>query len=129
MTMTSKRVGTWILVANDKGSPSDAEWDAVLGLTRGATGSLVYTSGGVPNSAQRKRASEQGLLALRAALMTDSPIARGVVTALSWLGADTRAFDPEETQAALGFLNVPEAEHRELLSHLERMKRAVGAVA
>ncbi len=128
MAMMAKRVGSLIVSAHDSDAPTDAEWDAMLSLIRGATGALVYTSGGGPNSAQRKRAAERGLTALRSAVLTTSTMARGVVTALSWLGAtDTRAFGPEQVEEALAFLNVPAAERKEVTATLELLRKSVRA--
>lgn len=117
-----------IVSAHDNLHPTDREWDALLPLIRGASGALVYTTGGGPSSTQRKRAAEHGLTALRSAVLTTSTIARGVVTAFAWIGAtDTRAFTPDQIDEALAFLKVSPAERSEVLTTLEQMRKAVHA--
>jgi len=44
--------------------------------------------------------------AVRGAVLTDSVVARGGVTALSWFGVPIRAFEPNQLDAALGFVQL-----------------------
>ena len=43
---------------------------------------------------------------VRGAVLTDSVIARGGVTALSWFGVSIRAFEPAELDAALEYVQI-----------------------
>jgi hypothetical protein len=50
----------------------------------------------------------------RAALVTDSAISRGVVTALSWFGVSIKAYRESELEDAMRYLAVPREAHGKL---------------
>jgi hypothetical protein len=65
----------------------------------------------------------------RAAIVTDSVIARGGVTALSWFGAPIRAFATQEVAAALSFVNIAEANLGEAIRVFRELVMTVEAPA
>jgi hypothetical protein len=80
-----------LLVVHDEHAPGDAEWDRWLrDYAAGAAdlrAMIVYSLGGGPASAQRKKLLETISQLPRAPdvfMVTSSALARGVVTALSW---------------------------------------------
>ncbi len=74
--------------------------------TRGA---LVYTLGGGPDSKQREqlRSALHGLEAPPTAIMTASPLVRGIVTGLNWFFRDPgiAAFSHDDFNGALKYLS------------------------
>jgi hypothetical protein len=100
--------GVLILVHGER-EPQDREWDAFLDTYEreqsGMRGLLVFTPGPSPDSARRKRLSELNeRRPVPIAVLTPSRIARGVVSALSWLGLAIRAFEPDALDKALDHL-------------------------
>lgn len=98
-------------------TPSDADWSSYISflkanLVPGASvGCLaVIGSGGAPTPTQRTQLNE--VLApfsgsLRSAVITDSMIHRGVVTALGWFHQSAfKAFEPSREHDALTFLGI-----------------------
>lgn len=138
MVSFRRQVGdTHIVCAlHSKRSPSDAEWDEYLGhvrdareLTRGgisAVNAVVVTDGGAPDAAQRKRLADvvRGWEPL-AAVISESLLVRGVVTALAWLGMSVRFFPVNEVSAALSWAAVPESEHEALLAEINVLAKTL----
>lgn len=89
-------------------------------------GVLVYTLGGGPNSKQREQLRDalHGLQAPPTAIMTASPLVRGIVTGLNWFFRDPgiAAFAHEDFDGALSYLSkkgaVPVDQLREVLTQL-----------
>jgi hypothetical protein len=81
-------------------SPGDEEWQAylddILNRVHECRGVIVNTTGGGPTAAQRRASTEHWNRygsTPRMAIMTISPVVRGMVAALSWfLGTNIRAF-------------------------------------
>jgi hypothetical protein len=66
---------------------------------------------------QRSRAADiSKKLGIRTAVVTDSRVGRGVVTAVSWLGADIKAFSWNHTSDAGLFLRLEEADEQKELN-------------
>lgn len=101
--------------------PSDEEWARYLEVSKfyfeDLRGSLIITDGGGPNSRQRalltERYPEFGPVPV--AVVSDSPLTRGIVTALRWLGKNIRAFRPTDLAGAFEYLAIPSSEHEALL--------------
>jgi hypothetical protein len=80
---------------------------------------VVCTDGVGPNLQQRARISAiEGASRVPTAIITASIQARGMATALSWLGLKIRAFKPEDLGAAFEFLDVPATLRSLLLEHV-----------
>ena len=81
-------------------APGDQEWqdylDDILARVHECRGVIVNTTGGGPTAAQRRASTEHWNRygsTPRMAIMTVSPVVRGMVKALSWfLGTNIRAF-------------------------------------
>lgn len=91
---------------------SDASWNEWLewALTHRFRAVLISTNGGSPNARQRNRYAEVQRKSGnrdKVALLSDSAVIRGVLTAMSWLtGADVMTFAPDRLTAALAWLNL-----------------------
>jgi hypothetical protein len=109
--------------------PSDAEWDAFLDTgndwMKGGElhGCLVLTEGGSPNAKQRKKMVDiPGVTEKPVAVVTHSLVARGAVTALSWLGHKIRSFAPDELDDAMSYATVSQAVRPKITETIASMK-------
>jgi hypothetical protein len=131
MTKTSfGRSGKTFIVAHGRESPTPEEWSAFLKAMEldlpNLRGILVFTAGGSLNARQREQIE---LLTtrgnLRVAVLTDSVVVRGVVTALSWFKVQIKAFAPNAEQSALEHLGVEPAARAAVLASLREIKARV----
>lgn len=91
--------------------PTSEEWRqhcSVIERERQATrGVLVFTLGGGPTTQQRHemRAALHEVPAPPTAILTASPLVRGIITSLNWfLSNQVKAFEPAEIDRALKYL-------------------------
>lgn len=54
--------------------------------------------------------------------MTASALARGIVTAISWLGLSIKGFSPDESPQALDFLGITQARWAPLLNQVTKLR-------
>ena len=108
--------------------PTDQEWQLALDLVREHVSEircgLIVTDGGGPNAHQRKALDEQ-LMHQRAtprAVVTSSAVARGIVTATSWLGHRLKAFSPDQLSLAFEFLEVPIERRAALMEQVRKLR-------
>jgi hypothetical protein len=97
-------------------APPDSEWAQwVEFVTVNSTPGMqprivVMTEGGAPTAAQRAALSgvtEQYKAEVKVAVLTESMIARGALTALSWFAADVyRPFSPNDSDKAFHYLDI-----------------------
>ena len=120
-TMRYAPEGAVFVTVHGAEPPSDEEWTRYLEVSKQHLGSvrasLIVTDGGGPNSRQRalltERYPEFGPVPV--AVVSDSPLTRGIVTALHWLGKNIRAFRPRDLAGAFTYLSVPVPEREALL--------------
>jgi hypothetical protein len=115
--MHFEHVGTYIVIVHDTGRPSDEVWNRWLDTYRQELttldGVLVYSLGGAPDADQRRQLQDVVEIAPRTpptAIVSDSRLMRGLVTALNWfLPAHARGviFAPAQFEKALDYLDVP----------------------
>lgn len=91
---------------------------------KGVTHMLSISTGATTiDSVQRKNsadlAKEKGV---RIAVVLDSAVARGVITAFSWLGVNIKSFGPGKEKDALDHLGIPHSAHDEILSVVQKLK-------
>ena len=122
-----------VFVAHRPGPLVEADFDAYLDdmLPRhGLKGFVVRASHGAPSPTQRERIHrwiEQNKR--RGAVMTDSVLARGGVTALRWFGLPVRAFAQHELDAALKFVGVQPAKIEHAHARLQGVILAADALS
>jgi len=116
-----------ILVFHYDLTPAAAEWSSYLDMyTKNIdrlTGVLVITEGGAPNSAQRKQLSEtyEKTRQVPVAIVSDSAIARGAITAFRWLGMVTMTpFSPIRLDDAMEFVKADAATRVKLKTEIQR---------
>ena len=126
MPMASGDCGRVCVAVLREAPPSAVEWTAWLGLLAAHKGLpvrvLVETHSG-PSAAQRKALAD----ALRGedvrfAILTDSLIVRGIVTALAWLGLPHHAFAPDQRVQAYNYLDLNPSEREQVETELSRLK-------
>jgi hypothetical protein len=111
-------------------TPGSAEWKEYCSVmsTMGETDNmLIFSAGGGPNLMQR-RDLEQITNRLRGsvAVVTASRVARGIVTAISWLKKEIKAFNPEQRQDAFTFLHLTPPQAEEALSMAIKLSKELG---
>jgi hypothetical protein len=107
-------------------APTDAEWGRVLDEYRQRASDmdslrvLVYAEGGAPNARQRAALNEVTVgKKLRVAILTSSPIARAVGTAMGWFNPLFRVFGTHELERALDHLQVKGPDRQRLSRTLD----------
>jgi hypothetical protein len=135
-----------VLALHGEASPDAREWAAYIkdfvdigdrwGWYPKLVGGLAITDGGGPNTLQRAdvnrvtKANPQ----IRGAAVTNSVMVRGIVTALSWMNSNVRAFSPDRLDAALVHLELPVSELHKVWGAIEELAhgmevRTVGMIA
>jgi hypothetical protein len=134
-TIACQRVRSTILLVHGPSPPTQSEWDKYVALVdssrEGVTRVLVDTAGGAPNATQRAEVQQaynkypNG--APPVAVLSESMIARGVVTAFSWAyGRDRiRAFAPVEFDAALDWLAIDKSSADDIRRAMSALKHTV----
>jgi hypothetical protein len=130
MAMAMRGLDRLAIAVHSEQPPSDEEWAQWIALCRdrpGALRVLVETHGGGPNAKQRKALNDAlGSRDMRAAILTESLLVRGVVTALAWLGIPLRAFTFDQVRLAADYLELSDPE----LTHaLETLRELVNECA
>ena len=135
MAMAMVREGRVLLGVHHQHPPTDEEWARwiALAIERSAEGvRTIVESGGStgPNAKQRKALAEalQGVN-IRSAILTDSLIVRGIVTAIAWLNVSLRAFAPDQQREAADYLGLDASERAWAFAELRRMRADLGARA
>lgn len=132
-TLSYDVAGSLLLYVGSSIPPSIPEWTTWVDILRqqaetpdGAR--LVVVAGdGAPGPAQRKQlidAVKGGKL--RTAVVSDSMIARGIVTAFRWYGLDLDSFKPAAIEVAYRFVSATPTEAawlRETLAAFQRSPR------
>jgi len=117
--LTARR-GALVLLLQAAVDPTLSEWDAFLDVTTRAMADhggtcrvIVFTEGGKPDSEMRQRSLERGWRdnpKSPVVVVTDQPLARGVITVFSWFGMNIRGFAPDKLEQAFAHLDLTAAE-------------------
>ena len=132
MAMTMQRVDRLLMGVHHLSQPTDEEWQRWLRLVGADAGNelrtLIEVYGAIgPSAGQRRQlAAVRSPNEMRAAVLTDSLRVRGIVTAVSWLGAPVRAFDAGHYRAAATYLELSDDELATGLEVLVRLRREAG---
>jgi hypothetical protein len=130
--MTTRRVGSILVLCQGTESPSDAEWDECLEILRPFVASakvLVYTRGGGPSPAQRKRLSALvGKNPMRAAIVTDSVKVHFIVSSVALFMQRIRSFGLAELNAAFAHLGLSPIEGEHVKRNLDEMRELIEAM-
>jgi hypothetical protein len=122
-----------VLVAHRPGALVARDFDAYLDdmlAHAELRGAVVRGSDGAPNPNQRERIHRWMEHSERhTAVLTDSVLTRGGVTALRWFGLPIRAFSLGEVRAALAFVDVKPAKFEHAQARLQQVIDAADALA
>jgi hypothetical protein len=132
-TMRWKQVDRWVVVVHGDAPPSDEDWDGYVDFLREAIvgrRGLVITDGAGPNGRQREQlVALPQVTAAPFAVVTPSAVARGIVTALGWLGQSIKAFSPARIDDALQHLEVPPELRPWMLKQIASLRTELGSGA
>jgi hypothetical protein len=127
--------GDLMLTVHGPIPPTDEEWRAYLEFSRTCVGrvtrSLIVSSGAGPNGRQRTMLMKEfpEFAPVPVAVVSDSSMTRGIVTALRWFGKNIRAFPPSQLAAALEYLGVPPERHAAVLDRVEALTLSLSPAA
>jgi hypothetical protein len=116
-----------MILCHSHHAPTDACWDAWIecSLSQHHRAVLVSSHGGGPTPHQRRqlaeRRSQAGAGTETVALLSESALLRGVLTAMAWItGNSVKAFAPNELATALAWLGLTErsAEAKTVIAQL-----------
>lgn len=129
VSMATRSIGSMVVLRENKETPSDREWDDFLGIlvknhqALDTLKILVLTEGGGPNAAQRKRLEVAlGGKSVRVAIVTDSPKARFIASAITFLNKEHRGFSTSEIDQAYRHLGMTLDEQRAATQALAELK-------
>jgi hypothetical protein len=114
-------------------APTDAEWDHWITMSIERVGRdqrvVVESHNSGPNAKQRKAlADAMKNEDVRVAVLTESTVVRGIVTALAWLGVPQRAFPMNGHSQAANYLELSVIELERALEELPRLRLEAGVV-
>lgn len=117
----------YVCVVRDQ-VPTDAEWNHFIELCRLRGGAeiraLVEWRKAGPNAKQRRALAEATWdVDYRAAILTDSIVTRGIVTAFSWLGLRQRPFELDGFTAAGDYLELSATERDSAVRELLQLRQ------
>jgi hypothetical protein len=125
-SMLHELQGDVMLVVQGDVPVVDGDWDeylAALDASPSLKAFLISADNHGPNASQRaKLATLHRIDPLPKAVVTTSMGARGIVTALSWLGSNIRAFAPNQIDRAFDYLGVANDARAALLGRLALLK-------
>lgn len=116
-TLLHRTHGRLLVFVNNEQVPNDAEWRGYetafeqLGRAQSSPCLLVVTAGGTPTPKQRHRIGELAVaMRVRTAVVSDSLVARSIVTVFSWLNIEIKAFSTANLPLALEYLDLSSVE-------------------
>jgi hypothetical protein len=125
VSMVYQRAAGTMVIANGPTNPTETEWATYIASIKDLGSQvqrvLVFTAGGTLNAKQRADI-ERLLGKVRISILTNSIVARGTVTALSWFGISVAAFAHDQVTRAMDYIGVPPGERELVRETLERAK-------
>lgn len=122
-------VGDVRVVLQGPGRPTNDEVDQhvaeAVAMASSVRAVLVFADGldaAGPDAGQRKKMARAGLLRVPTAVVTESVLARGVMTAVGWLGAPIRGFAPDHLFQAFEHLKISSPVRARIPLRLEELK-------
>lgn len=126
--LASKLVGNILLAVYSENAPTAAEHEETIAIFSKVDPAkvrvLTYTRGGAPTSAQRKDINNVlNGRELTSAIVTDSTVVRGVVTAFSWFNQKVKSFPTRSLDDAFRYLEVPQSDWERLRTCIAELDR------
>jgi hypothetical protein len=135
MAMAMCRRGRVLLGVHHRSPPTDEEWARWIALaiepSPGGVRTIVESGGSSGPNAKQRRALAEALqgVDIRSAILTDSLVVRGIVTAIAWLNVSVRAFATEQQREAADYLELAADECEWAFAELQRLRVESGARA
>jgi hypothetical protein len=129
--MAFEMVGRVVIAVHTAQDPSDAEWSGYLALLsqvlQPSSCTFVYTSGGAPNSKQRKALAHtlRGR-DLPISVVTPARVSRAVGVAISWFNPNIRMFSPGHISAAITHLKLTDREAVDVPRTARQLAKSLG---
>lgn len=125
-------VGKVSILVHGVNDPTNDEWKSMCDdlSSDPKRKNLVITLGGSPSALQRarvKKAYDRSGVNPRTATLTESPIARGIITVFGWLGANIKGFGFNEFDNALYYLGVRWSQIEDIERTVSRLMLDIGA--
>jgi hypothetical protein len=124
-----RRIGDVRLVLQGNGHPSDAEMhehiEEAIGMAGFVRAVLVIAEGphaSGPDARHRAKMGRAGLLRVPTAVVTDSALARGIMTAVGWVGAPIQGFAPAHISRAYDYLKLSSSVRARIPDRLDAMR-------
>jgi hypothetical protein len=116
--------------------PSDEEWDEYLGFVEQALARVegdasrvrgfAITDGGAPNAKHRGKLNAYLKdNRIHGSVVTSNPLVRGVVTALSWVNPNIRAFSPRNAENGLRQLGLANRDMEEFWNYVRMLAKSM----
>jgi hypothetical protein len=116
------------LLVHAPGIPADEDWsEFIRDVTTTVLPGIVVMAGNAKLSPSQRADVQQWFLenGVRGSVVTDSALARGVVTALGWFKVKLKSFSPSELDRALDFAGVEPEGRSGARSAIEELQRAL----
>ena len=127
-----RQAGSILLMVENDHTPSDEEWNEFLALLVTHRAELptfrllVVTTGGGPNTAQRKRLEQTlGGIRMRVAVISDSMKVRFIASTIMLFHRDHRAFSTSELSEAYEYLGLSPTDRRRVEVAIREMEQMV----
>jgi hypothetical protein len=119
-------LGPVVLAFHQEGELEPARWKAFIEDLK--THTFTHCFGGAwgavqLTSVQRREVTEQ-LKGVPSALVTNHAVARGIVTAVGWLGMTVRGFGWDKVDEAAQYLSPPEVDYKALAAAFVQLRDA-----
>jgi hypothetical protein len=134
-TMAFNVVGGILVVVHGNETPADSEWQQYVTFIDKQGSTLLPqlvdgTSSGGPSAKQRRELTAMlNGRKVPVAVLTDSTITLGIVTAVSWFNDKLKAFSPRDGRAAFTYLGVPQALWPQVEAEQAKMRKELGLSA
>jgi hypothetical protein len=131
MQVAYDRIRSLIVAVHGREPATDPEWESYIAFIASHVANfpsprlLVVTAGGAPTPLQRRQlmqATSTAMPDVRAAILTSSTFVRGIVTAMSILEPQYRAFSPDSMEDALRYLQLPVGHVNEVNAIVARLQ-------
>jgi hypothetical protein len=131
-TLAFEFTNEFLIIVHTAVVPSDEDWRRMVDHTLAQAalrGTLVVSPGAKPNPTMRSDIrSMHEHFGTKTAVITDSVVSKGVMTALSWFNVPIKGFSPDQLDEALTYLGREDMRAHvrgRLLPYLEGPKHAI----
>jgi hypothetical protein len=127
-TMAWSRFRDVYLLVHAPGIPADGDWsEFIREVTTTVLPGIVVMAGNARLSPSQRADVQRWFLenGVRGSVVTDSALARGVVTALGWFKVKLKAFSPSDLDQAFHFVGVEPEWRSGARSAIEQLERAL----